>query len=136
MGRITSGAKTVGKNVYFYSFLYCIGIIGIAVITIGRYDIIIEKLAIVNWGEVILLLGMLYSLPVLALSFVSKFNRTLAIMLAGIVSIIVFVIYWVSATSASDLIVTIHVNSCARGIFCYFSLYRSSKCVQVKIKIR
>jgi hypothetical protein len=109
MGRITSGAKTVGKNVYFYSFLYCIGIIGIAVITIGRYDIIIEKLAIVNWGEVILLLGMLYSLPVLALSFVSKFNRTLAIMLAGIVSIIVFVIYWVSATSASDLIVTIRI---------------------------
>lgn len=107
MGRITSGAKAVGKNIYFYSFMYCIGIVGIAIITIVRYEIIIEKLVIVNWGEVVLLLGMLYSLPVLALTFISKINRTLAIMIAGIVSIIVLIIYWISTTSANDMIVTI-----------------------------
>ena len=107
MGRITSGAKTVGKNIYFYSLLYTIGIIGIAIITIVRYEIIIEKLVIVNWGEVVLLLGMLYSLPVLALTFISKINRTLAIMIAGIVAIIVMIVYWISTTSANDMIVTI-----------------------------
>jgi hypothetical protein len=107
MGRITSGAKTVGKNIYFYSVLYTVGVIGIAIITFARYDIIIEKLAIINWGEVVLLLGMLYSLPVLALSFISKINRTLAIMVAGIVSIVVCIIFWISANSASDMIITI-----------------------------
>lgn len=107
MSRIASGAKTVGKNIYFYSFLYTIGIVGIAVITFVRYDIIIEKLAIINWGEVVLLLGMLYSLPVLTLNFISKINRTLAITLSGIVSIVVCIIYWISANSASDMIITI-----------------------------
>ncbi len=104
MGKLTSGAKTVGKNIYFYALLYCVGIIGILVVTVIRYEIIVEKLAIVNWGEVVLLLGMLYSLPVLALTFISKLNRTLAIMLAGIVAMIVFIIYWISATSASNMI--------------------------------
>lgn len=107
MGKITSGARAVGKNIYFYSFLYCIGIVGILVITIIRYDIIIEKLAIINWSEVVLLLGALYSLPVLTLTFISKFNRTMAIMIAGIVAIIVFIVYWISTTSASDMVLTI-----------------------------
>jgi uncharacterized membrane protein YsdA (DUF1294 family) len=107
MGKLISGAKSVGKNIYLYSVLYCIGILGILFITIARYEIIVEKLAIVNWNEVVLLLGMLYSLPVLALTFLSKVNRTIAIMIAGVVSVIVFIVYWISTTSASEMIITI-----------------------------
>ena len=107
MGKIVSGARTVGKNVYFYSILYCIGIVGILIITFVRYEIIIEKLAIVNWSEVVLLLGALYSLPVLALTFISKLNRTLAILIAGIVAIIVFIVYWISTSSANDMVLNI-----------------------------
>ena len=107
MGRITSGAKIVGKNIYFYALLYCIGIIGIAVITITRYELIAHRLEIDSWVEVMFLLGTLYSLPILALSFIGKINRSLAKIVASIISIIVLIVYWISTGTAEELITDI-----------------------------
>jgi len=107
MGKVTSASKKVGKNLYFYASLYCIGVIGIIIITISRYDIIIDKLGIVNWGELVLLLGLMYSLPVLALTFVGKVNKSMAIILAGVMSIIIFIVYCISAITAGEMIVNI-----------------------------
>jgi len=104
MGRLTSGARTVGKNIYFYALLYCIGIIGIALITITRYELIAYRLEIDSWVEVVFLLGTLYSLPILALSFVGKINRSLAKIIASILSIIVLIVYWISTGTAEELI--------------------------------
>jgi len=104
MGRIVGKLKVVGKNYYFYATLYCVGIIGMLIITYFRYDILAEALNIDNWEEVMFLLGTLLSLPILCLMFLKKITRTLAITVAGIMSMIVMVAYWISTSGAETFV--------------------------------
>jgi hypothetical protein len=107
MGRLVSGAKTIGKNYYFYASLYCIGILGMLIITYSRYDIIDEALNLENWKSVMYLLGTLLSLPVLAYMFLQKITRSLAVLIAGVISIVIMIIYWISTTGAETFVATL-----------------------------
>jgi len=118
MGRLTSTGRSLGKSLYFYATLYCIGTIGMVIVTINRHDIIYDKLDMVNWGEMFLLLGLLYSLPVLFLTFIQRVNKSLAITIAGSTCFIIFIVYWISSANASDMITTIrNVLNPILGIF-------------------
>ncbi len=101
---ILGRAKSFGKNYYFYAALYCAGIIGMLTITFFRYNVIIEALNIDNWESIIYLLGTLLSLPILALMFLKKITKGLAVIVAGIISMIVFIVYWISTTNAETMI--------------------------------
>ena len=107
MGKLVSGAKTIGKNYYFYSSLYCIGIIGMLIITYSRYDIIEEALNLENWKDVMYLLGTLLSLPVLAYMFLQKITRSLAVLIAGIISVVIMIVYWISTAGAETFVTTL-----------------------------
>ena len=107
MGKIIGKAKAVGKSHYFYASCYCIGIIGILIITYFRYDIVAEALNIDNWEEVMYLLGTLLSLTILSYMFLQKITRGLAVTVAGIISIVVMIIYWISTSSAETFIDTL-----------------------------
>ena len=107
MGKILGKVKGVGKSYYFYATLYCTGIIGILIITYFRHDVIAEVLNLDNWIDIMYLLGTLLSLPILALMFLRKITRTLAITAAGIMSIVVFVVYWISTSGAETFIATL-----------------------------
>jgi len=96
--------KTLGMSYYFYATIYCIGIIGMLIITFFRYAIIVEVLNVDNWVDVMYLLGTLLSLPILALMFLKKITRTLSITVAGILSILVFIIYWISVATLRDVL--------------------------------
>ena len=104
---ILGKAKTVGKNYYFYAAIYCIGIIGILIITFFRYDVIAEALNIENWKGIMYLLGTLLSLPILALMFLQKITRSLAVVIAGVTSVVVMIIYWISTTGAETFVITL-----------------------------
>lgn len=107
MNKFTSGAKTIGKNYYFYASLYCIGIIGMLIITYSRYDIIEEALNLENWKDVMYLLGTLLSLPVLAYMFLQKITRSLAVLIAGIISVVIMIVYWISTAGAETFVTTL-----------------------------
>ena len=104
MGKLMGKAKSVGKNYYFYAALYCIGIIGMLIVTITRYEVIEQALNVDNWTDVLYLLGTVLSLPILALMFLQKINKTLATMLAGIMSLLIFIIYWISTTGVETFV--------------------------------
>lgn len=107
MGKILSKVKTVGKNYYFYAFLYCVGILGMLILTIVRYEIIAFVLDFDNWIEVMYLLGTILSLPILALMFLQKVNKTLATMVAGFLSILIMIMFWISTTGAEIFVETL-----------------------------
>lgn len=102
-GRLKSVSK-IGKSYYFYATLYCTGIIGILIITYFRFELLAEVLNLDNWVDVMYLLGTLLSLPILCLMFLKKITRTLAITAAGIMSIVVFIVYWISTSQAETFI--------------------------------
>lgn len=104
MVNLLGKAKSVGKNYYFYAALYCIGFLGIMIITIVRYKIIVRELHIVNWDDILTLLGILLALPVLAFSLLQKVTRSLATIIAGIFSIVIMIIYWVSTAGAETFV--------------------------------
>ena len=107
MGRLISGAKNIGKNYYFYAAMYCLGILGMLIITYSRYDIINEALNLDNWKDVMYLLGTLLSLPVLAYMFLQKITRRLAVLIAGIISIVIMIVYWISTAGAETFVATL-----------------------------
>lgn len=100
MGKIIGKVKSAGKSYYFYFTLYWIGLIATSLITYLRYDIINEVLNFDNWYEALLLLGAIWSIPILAYTFLQKITRTLAILVSGIMFIIITIIYWISTAGA------------------------------------
>ena len=107
MGKIFKKAKTVGKNYYFYATLYCVGIIGMIIITCVRYEVIAQALNFQNWLDVMYLLGTLLSLPILAFMFLQRITKTLATFVAGLLSFLIMVIYGISAIVADTFITTL-----------------------------
>ena len=110
MGKIIGKAKAVGKSYYLYATLYCAGIIGMLIITFYRYDVITQALNTDNWKGIVFLLGTLLSLPILALMFLQKITRTLAVLVAGITSITVMIVYWISTTGAETFVATLKTS--------------------------
>lgn len=104
MGKILAKAKSIGKSYYFYWTLYWIGLIGTIIITIVRYDIIAQALDFDNWYESLILLGLMWSVPILAYTFLQKITRTLAICVSGIMFIIILIIYWISTSGAETFV--------------------------------
>jgi hypothetical protein len=84
MGKILNKAKNVGKNYYFYFALYWIGLI-------GTY-------------EALILLGLIWSLPILAYTFLQKITRILAICVSGIIFVVITIIYWISTTGVETFV--------------------------------
>ena len=119
MGKILGKAKTLGKNYYFYATLYCAGIIGMLIITYFRSDIINQALNLDNWIDVMYLLGTLLSLPVLAFMFLQKITKALAIVIAGILSILIMIIYGISTSGANIFIETLR-NALAPFLAVFF----------------
>jgi hypothetical protein len=104
MGKILNKAKNVGKNYYFYFTLYWIGLIGTSIITIARYDIIAQSLNFDNWYEALILLGLIWSLPILTYTFLQKITRTLAISVSGIIFVVITIIYWFSTSGVETFV--------------------------------
>ena len=121
MAKITNVAKSVGKNYYFYAALYCVGIIGILIITYFRYDVLDEALNFDNWHEVMLLLGTLLSLQILAYMFLQRITRSLAVCVAGIISIVIMIIYLISTNKASEVIII--VKAALSPVLAIFFIY-------------
>ena len=137
MGKILSKAKTVGKNYYFYCVLYSLGIIGIIIITIARHNIIDNALGSdwPFWLEIIYLLGTLFSLPILSLLFLQRITRGIAIFVAGIISLIIMIVYWISTTGAETFITTLRdVLAPFLAIFFIYSVATSLYTIWPKIK--
>ena len=107
MSKILGKAKSVGKNYYFYAALYCIGMIGVLIITYFRYEVLAEALNLDNWKEIMYLLGTLLALPILALMFLKKISKSLSIFGGGIMSIIVMIAYWISTAGAETFVTTL-----------------------------
>lgn len=107
MGKILGKVKSVGKNYYFYATLYCVGILGMLIITFVRYDLIAQLLNFDNWLDAMYLLGTLLSLPILAYMFLQKITRSLAVIVAGITSILIMIIYWISTSNATIFVETL-----------------------------
>lgn len=107
MGKIIGKAKSIGKSHYLYAACYNIGLIGILLITYFRRDIVAEALKIDSWIETMYLLGTLLSLIVLSYMFLKKITRGLAVRVAGLLSIIIMIIYWISTSSAETFIETL-----------------------------
>ena len=107
MGKVLGKVKAVGKNYYLYAALYCGGILGMLIITYFRYEIIDQALNLDNWIEVMYLLGTLLSLPILAYMFLQKITKTLAVVTAGITSVLIMIIYGISTSTANVFIETL-----------------------------
>ena len=104
MGKLLSktvgATKSVGKSYYFYYALYWVGLISTTIITFVRYDIIAQALNFSTIWEALILLCAVWSIPVLAYTFLQKLTRRLAMTVAGIMFIVVLIIYWVSTAGA------------------------------------
>lgn len=137
MGKIIGKAKSIGKSYYLYATLYCAGIIGMLIITFTRYDVITEALNVDNWKGIVFLLGTLLSLPILALMFLQKITRTLAVLVAGITSITVMIVYWISTTGAEKFVDTLKTAlTPVLAIFFLYTAITSMIYVWQKIKSR
>lgn len=104
-GKLLVGkAKSIGKSYYFYWVLYWVGLIGTTIITITRHELIAQALNFANWYEPLLLLGAIWSIPILSYTFLQKITRTLAICVSGITFIIILIIYWISTSGAETFV--------------------------------
>ncbi len=119
MSKILGKAKSLGKNYYLYATLYCVGIVGMLIITYFRYDILNQALNFDNWIDVMYLLGTLLALPVLAYMFLQKITRGLATMSAGIISILIMIMYAISTSGANTFIETLR-NALAPFLALFF----------------
>lgn len=95
---------SLSRKYYLYATLYCVGIIGMLIVTFYRFELIAEILNMDNWKDTIYLLGTLLSLPILAYMFLQKINRSVAITVAGITSFVIFIVYWISTSTAETFI--------------------------------